>query len=258
MSEQRDHYLVFPIWLLRHGCHPDTVTPEQANRRLWAIAWYCLQDAAGSLYGHLPAQDQLFAAARTVGLLTYANWSPDSVRNARDEIHKLRLSTPDQQTGKKLCRMRLDYFLTYAQGSRSHKRTAWREFAVLTSVLAVCFDKRSAVKATNEQLAAMAIGYGSQSQARAADQSAALLASHQIRHTRNALAKRKLFQHCAKQRGQYFSVGKTPEQLATYVAAVGVLAKKKRAEAAKRVQTKTADQQLADLKARFPDKKTSH
>lgn len=216
-----------------------------------------MQETAKSLYSGVPPGERFQAAARTIGLFN-VEWSPDIIRNAANEIHTLRNSTPDQQTGKKLCRMRLDYFLTYLQGSRSHKRTAWREFAVLTSVLAVCFDKRSAVKATNEQLAAMAIGYGSQSQARAADQSAALLASHQIRHTRNALAKRKLFQHCAKQRGQYFSVSKTSEQLAIYVAAVGIQAKKKKAEAAQRVPTKTAEQQVAALKARFPDAKKSH
>jgi hypothetical protein len=102
---------------------------------------------------------------------------------------------------------------------------SWRDFAVLFAIYAACNDKKKpAVKITNRQLAAMAAGYGSRkyvTQEHGEEQAAAiLLTDRQVRSTREKLEQRGLFSHFAQQRGQWFSLRMTPEQLAHYVGTI--------------------------------------
>jgi len=236
-----DSYVQCPIWMLQFGCSLDSVTAEQQRDRCNVLLFYAYWQLAHMIYRNAKTGNKYYGMIqRHLETAEDAEWcdeideekyaaflaAGELLRISPDRFSKYEMKRltefeqqhPDRhQTGKRIARIRMDIFNDAASG-----RISWRDFAVLFAIYAACNDKKKpAVKITNRQLAAMAAGYGSRkyvTQEHGEEQAAAiLLTDRQVRSTREKLEGRGLFSHFAQQRGQWFSLRMTPEQLAHHV-----------------------------------------
>jgi len=287
-----DKYVQCPIWMLQFGCSLDSVTAEQQRDRCIVLLSYAVRELTSMIYRSWTfgtAETGYGMMQRHLQIAQDAEWCDDDQQETRaafsaacellkidtggshrflvgsgKRVQELEQQHPDRhRTGKRIARIRMDIFNDAASG-----RMSWRDFAVLFAIYAACNDKKKpAVKITNRQLAAMAAGYGSRkyvTQEHGEEQAAAiLLTDRQVRSTREKLEQRGLFSHFAQQRGQWFSLRMTPEQLAHYVGTIRarqpnrrqILQERKRnqkriADAAEaKSQQRSRAEQIADLAA---------
>lgn len=236
---RHDHYITFPIWLLRTGqslrVKLDRQTVRNRLQRIAAVAVdemqrYLRRMAATERDASEPKRSMLqriaderdldseadfdelvaIAAQQMLGLIQY-----DATAGQGDSMAAITAAAGDITTGRKLTRIRTDILADVRAG-----RMSWRDFAILSAIFAVCHPTKNdarAGKASCQQLAAMAAGYGSQKQAD--DAGVALLKPHQVRQTIAKLQRAGWFARVPIGRGQYFSNRLNQSQLESWVAA---------------------------------------
>lgn len=263
---RHDHYVTFPIWLLRTGQSLRAKLDRQTVRdRLDGISEFCLHEMQQHLRRQAATErdaseptwsmfqriaddegfdveadfDELvaFAARQTLGMGAAVKIPWDSMAAI--------MAAGDITTGRKLTRIRADILDAARDG-----RMSWRDFAILSAIFAVCHPTKGDAKAgraSYQQLAAMAAGYGGQKQAD--DAGVALLKPHQVRQTVAKLQKAGWFARVPIGRGQYFSNRLSQSQLESWVAQVEASRQFKREQTGQQLQGRQIRHRVAEQTA---------
>ena len=264
---RHDHYVTFPIWLLRTGQSLRVKLNRQTVRnRLDGISEFCLNEMQQHLRRRAATErdaseptwsmfqriaddegfdveadfDELvaYAARQTLGMGA-------AVKTTGDSMAAITASAGDITTGRKLTRIRADILDAARDG-----RMSWRDFAILAAIFAVCHPTKGDAKAGRascQQLAAMAAGYGSQKQAD--DAGVALLKPHQVRQTVAKLQRAGWFARVPIGRGQYFSNRLSQSQLESWVAQVEASRQFKREQTGQQLQGRQIRHRVAEQTA---------
>lgn len=258
---RHDHYVTFPIWLLRTGQSLRAKLDRQTVRdRLDGISEFCLHEMQQHLRRQAATEptwsmlqriadhrgfdveadfDELvaFAARQTLGMGAAVKIPWDSMAAI--------MAAGDITTGRKLTRIRADILDAARDG-----RMSWRDFVILSAIFAVCHPTKGDAKAgraSYQQLAAMAAGYGGQKQAD--DAGVALLKPHQVRQTVAKLQKAGWFARVPIGRGQYFSNRLSQSQLESWVAQVEASRQFRREQTGQQLQGRQIRHRVAEQKA---------
>ncbi len=171
---QHGNYFTFPIAFLQLGKALDDVTAAEAAKRAYNIVDWCiwqmtLRNAGEQMdvdiisgiasrheaYNeHVDSAGLSFLAAQIV--LGVRCRPPLDWEAKRQEARKLE-AVVNRDAGKKLARVRSDVMFQVIE-----ERMKWRDFGVLASICAGCFDKkRKAVSLRMSQFGVMSLGFGS-------------------------------------------------------------------------------------------------
>ncbi len=242
---QHDKYLTFPIAFLQLGEALDDVTKNEAEDRIRKIVPWCIREATLQNLRHVDGHRQklwaiaerdakfhetegtdldiaFFAAMDTLG------WNGMDFGYAQDVASKLETCVAIL-AGQKLSRVRRDIVVQTMNGGMK-----WRDFGVLASIFAGCFDpaKRKAVRLTLAQIGAMSLGYKSAKcvHANAAEE---LSLSHKaIGRTVEKLRQKGFFVKASPDNGRttYYSNSMSEDDMINYCTAVKKNRMKKRKE----------------------------
>ena len=246
---QHDKYLTFPIAFLQLGKALDDVTTNEAKQRASSIIEWCVWkmlhfqcreryeengdttvEAIASrhdAYSEKLSMDStaMLAAQVTLGInLTYpTDWKTLKIRATNLE------SATSLKDGSKLSRVRRDIVFQAMNGGMK-----WRDFAILASIFAGCFDpkKRKAVPLTMGQIGAMSLGYKSAKCVHANAAEGFSLSDKAIGRTVEKLRKRTFFVKASPNNGRttYYSNSMSEAQMICYVTEVKVSRIKTRKE----------------------------
>jgi hypothetical protein len=263
---RHDHYVTFPVWLLRTSQSPLLKLDRQTVRnRLDGISEFCVNEMQQHLRRQAATErdateptwsmfqriaddegfdveadfDELVAVAarQTLGMGA-------AVKTTGNGMAAIMAAAGDATTGRKLTRIRADILDAARAG-----RMSWRDFCILAAIYAVCYSLKDAKagRASCQQLAAMAAGYGGQKQAD--DAGVALLKPHQVRQTVAKLQRAGWFARVPIRRGQYFSNRLSQSQLESWVAQVEASRQFKREQTGQQLQGRQIRHRVAEQTA---------
>jgi len=281
---QHDNYFTFPIAFLQLGKSINDVSAAEASTRAASIVDWCLwqmtllnarqqtSDPNGYTkireiayrheafelevsWGEDQEEQVLFLASQVV--LGVRCSSPVDWKAKQDAAYKLE-AIVDRAAGKKLARVRAGILFQVINGQMQ-----WRDFAVLASIYAGCFDKtRKAVSLRMSQFGVMSLGYGSQKHCHQHNAESLVLSDKAIGRTVEKLRTKGWFVKASPDNGRttYYSNSLSEDQMIHYVAKIKADRSQKKRRTLREIQkhvnvtAQIGPEATARLKAAFRDR----
>jgi hypothetical protein len=238
---QHDNYFTFPIAFLQLGKALDDVTAAEAAKRAnnivdWCIWQMTLRNAGQQMDADVPNGSTIISemASRHEAYNEHVDSSGLSFLSAqivlgirchppldweakRREARKLE-ALVNHDAGKKLARVRSDVMFQIIEG-----RMQWRDFAVLASICAGCFDKkRKAVSLRMSQFGVMSLGFGSKKHCHQHNAEALVMHDKTVGRIVEKLRQKGWFVKASPDNGRttFYSNSLSENQMITYVAKI--------------------------------------